>query len=539
LQSQATIQFYQGSYTVGNFNDNLQRQFNIVDNLSRIWGAHNLKVGVDYRRLTPIFRARDYQLSCTFNNLAAVLAGRVFVCQPIGRKPAHPVFNNFSAYFQDTWQVSRRLMLTYGTRWDVNPPPTEADNQPAFVVATNDPLKTTMAPLGTPLWKTTYGNFAPRVGASYRLIEKTGAELIVRGGVGLFYDLGTTQGADAYTNGPFRTSAVSVRDVPYPLTAAQAVPPPFPTNASTGTTFGFDPNLELPYTWQWNLALQQSLGTHQTLSASYVAAVGRQLLRPRIFNLVNPNFRVLQYIDNGVTSDYHSLQVQFIRRLSKNFQALASYTWSHALDEISDETGNLSSIRGNADFDIRHNFSAAISYASPWKQKGWKGRLLRDWQSSLIIHAETAYPLTPFTQQFAVLSGQLVAQYPNLVAGVPLYLDDPSVPGGRRINRAAFIAPAAGTQGNVGRNSLRGLPIYQADVALQRLFSINERFKLTLRGEAFNVFNHANFDTPEPNLADPVFGQPKQMLGRGLGGLSPVYQIGGPRSIQFALRLAF
>jgi len=539
LQSQATIQFYTGSYFIGDLNDNLQRQLNIVDSVSRIWGVHNLKLGVDYRRLTPVFRARDYQLACVFASVATVLAGRANVCQVVGRKPAQPIFNNLSAYFQDTWQTSSRLMLTYGTRWDVNPPPSEADNQPAFVVATNDPLTTKLAPLGTPLWKTTYANFAPRVGASYRLIQKTGAELVVRGGVGLFYDLGSTQGGDAYTKGAFRTSPTSFGNVLYPLSAAQAVVPPFPTASTNSQSYGFDPNLKLPHTWQWNLTFQQSLGTNQTLSSSYVAALGRRLLRPRIFNSVNPNFLQLQYIDNGAEADYHSLQIQFIRRLSRNFQALASYTWSHAIDEISDETGNVSAIRGNADFDIRHNFSAAFSYLSPWKQQGWKGRLLRDWQSNLIIHAQSAYPFTPFSQQFAVLGGQLVAQYPNLVDGVPLYLSDPSVPGGRRINRAAFIAPVAGTQGNVGRNSLRGFATYQADLGLQRLFSISERLKLTMRGEVFNVFNHPNLDVPVGDLNNSAFGQSTQMLGRGLSGLSPIYQVGGPRSIQLALRLSF
>jgi hypothetical protein len=331
---------------------------------------------------------------------------------------------------------------------------------------------------------------------------------------------------------------VSFLNALYPLTAAQAVVPPFPTDSSTSTSFAFDPNLKLPYTLQWNLTFQQSLGTHQTLSASYVAAQGRRLLRPRNSRL-NPNFRILQYIDNGAKSDYHSLQVQFIRRLSRNFQALASYTWSHAIDEISDETGNLSLIRGNADFDVRHNFSAAFSYMSPWKQQGWKGRILRDWQTNLIIHAQSPYPLTPFSQQFALVAGELVAQYPNLVANVPLYLSDPTVPGGKRINRAAFTTPATGTQGNLPRNSLRGFPTYQVDVAFQRMFNLGERLKLTMRGEAFNVFNHPNFDTPVADLNNTNFGQSTQMLGRGLSGLSPVYQLGGPRSLQLSVRLAF
>lgn len=539
LQSSATIQFYTGSYFIGEMNDNLQRQLNLVNNYSTLLSSHNLKIGVDYRRLTPVFHARDYQASCSFLSVADVLAGRATVCQVAGRKPASPVFHNFSSYVQDTYQRSARLNLTYGFRWDVNPPPTEADDKPTFVVATTDPFTTPLAPLGTRLWKTKYANIAPRIGVSYAVVNRPGRELVLRIGGGLFYDLGVTQGGDAYTNGPFRTTSPVFLNVLYPLSEAQGVLPLFPVNGTTARVYGFDPQLKTPHTWQWNLTLQQSLGKSQTFSSSYVAALGRNLLRPRVYNFLNPNIRQLQYIDNESTSDYHSLQLQFTRRMSRNFQALASYTWSHAIDEISDETGNVSTIRGNADFDVRHNFSAAFNYLFPWQFKGFKGQLLRNWQSNLTVHAQSAYPLTPYTTQFTLLSGQLVAQYPNAVVGVPRYLDDPLAPGGRRINPASLVAPAATAQGNVGRNSFRGFPTYQFDLSLQRQISFSERWKLTLRGEAFNLFNHSNFDTPVPDMSNINFGRSTQMLGRGLAGMSPIYQIGGPRSIQLALRLAF
>lgn len=539
VQPAATVQFYTGSYTIGNNNDSLQRQVNLVNNFSRLLGGHNVKIGVDYRRLTPLFRARDYIVSCAFLTVAQVLAGRATVCQVVGRKATRPVFNNFSSYLQDTFQKSSRFNLTYGARWDINPPPTEATGLQAFAVATNDPLTTPLAPLGTRLWKTRYTNLAPRVGGSYAVINQPGKELVLRMGGGLFYDLGVTQAGDAYTKGPFRTTPTSFTNVLYPLTDAQGVLPAFPIEASTSQSYGFDPKLKTPHSWQANLTLQQSLGKVQTLSASYVASLGRNLLRPRIYNNLNPNFRQLQYIDNGSTSDYHSLQLQLIRRMSRNLQALASYTWSHAIDEISDETGNVSTIRGNADFDVRHNFAGAVNYLFPWRPQGLKGKLLRRWESSLTIHSQSAYPITPYTTQFTLLSSQLVAQYPNAVVGVPKYVDDPLVPGGRRINRAALVAPATGTQGNVGRNSFRGFPTNQVDLALQRQIQVNERWKLTLRGEAFNLFNHANFDTPIPDMSNTNFGQSTQMLGRGLAGLSPVYQLGGPRSLQLALRVAF
>lgn len=536
----STIQFFAGTFFIGTFNDNLQRQFNLVDILSYPWGSHNLKVGVDYRRLMPVFRARDYQASYNFRNEADVLAGRASIAQAAGYKNTRPVFNNFSAYFQDTWQQSHRLTLTYGTRWDVNPAPSEAGGLQPWALTSSNPSSAQIAPLGTPLWKTTWGNFAPRAGLSYQLSQKAGRELVLRGGIGLFYDLGNTQGGDAYTNGPFFTFSGTITNVIYPLPLDRAVLPPFPTTQSRGTTFGFDPNLKLPYTWQWNLTAQQSLGTNQMLSISYVAALGRRLLRPQLLFNPTPTFATLQYTDNGASSDYHSMQLQFTRRLSRNFQALASYTWSHSIDDISDETADLTSVRGNSDFDVRQNFSAALHYNSPWKPKGWTGWFLRDWQADLIGHAQSAYPLTPFVQDFAIISGAVVAQWPNVIDGVPLYVSDPTVAGGRRINRAAFRAPSPSTaQGNLGRNLLRGFPTFQIDFALQRSFSLSEQARLTFRAEAFNVFNHPNFGLPVANLSDPLFGQSTQMLGRNLGGLSPIYQIGGPRSIQLSIRLGF
>jgi hypothetical protein len=131
---------------------------------------------------------------------------------------------------------------------------------------------------------------------------------------------------------------------------------------------------------------------------------------------------------------------------------------------------------------------------------------------------------------------------PDLVPYIPLYVDDPTAAGGRRINRAAFNFPPAGQQGTLGRNVLRAFPVSQVDIALARRFTLTERCQLHLRAEAFNVFNHPNFGQPIRRIADPNFGRSTSMLNQSLGfdaGLNPLYQIGGPRSIQLALKLQF
>jgi hypothetical protein len=128
---------------------------------------------------------------------------------------------------------------------------------------------------------------------------------------------------------------------------------------------------------------------------------------------------------------------------------------------------------------------------------------------------------------------------------VPLELEWSQFPGGKIFNKAAFTAPPVGQQGDFGRNELRGFGAAQADVALQRQFNLTEKLGLRLRSEFFNIFNHPNFGNPNNTLTSPLFGRSTQTLANGLGsggangGFSPLYQIGGPRSIQLALKLHF
>jgi hypothetical protein len=143
--------------------------------------------------------------------------------------------------------------------------------------------------------------------------------------------------------------------------------------------------------------------------------------------------------------------------------------------------------------------------------------------------------------------GQYVSVRPDVVPGVPFYLSDSNVPGGRRFNSAAFKSPPPSTtypsmpsrQGTLGRNVLRELPLYQADMAVGRSFSLRENWKLQFKAEAFNIFNHPMFASYYPVVGTSTFGVPQLTLNRALGGLSSLYQMGGPRSIQLSLKLSF
>src|SRR5262249_52439694 len=136
-----------------------------------------------------------------------------------------------------------------------------------------------------------------------------------------------------------------------------------------------------PYTWQWNVGIEQALGASQSLTVSYLGASGRRLLSFDTRNLaaLNPNFTTVTVVGNRLTSSYNALQVQFHRKLSPGFQALASYTWSHSIDYGSNNA-TLPVKWGDSDFDVRHNFSAGATYVIPAPFKHAAARaLLRHW----------------------------------------------------------------------------------------------------------------------------------------------------------------
>jgi hypothetical protein len=529
--------------------ENFQRQFNLIDSVSLMVRAHQMKLGVDYRRLGSELGVLKYGQSAFFTDGAAgALTGQAaFVgiqSNPYGR---FPLFNNFSAYVQDAWSVGSRFTLTSGLRWDVNPPPSERyGNQAYTVIGLENPLTMTLAPKGTPLWKTRFDGWAPRVGGAYRLEQGSGHESVLRGGFGVFYDLGTgpigsgfAQGAFPYWSGKF------LSNTPFPLDPIQAQPAPIRLTPPYGNLVVADPHLALPRVYEWNVALEKTLALDQVASISYVGAADRRLLRGEMLTDVNPDFTTVSVVRNTASSDYRALQFQYRRRLSRGFQALASYTWARSLDNASDETFGHVPValidsrndRGPSDFDIRHAFSAAATYQLPVASSRGVAGLLRDWSVDAVVRARSAAPVNIVADR-PVLFGVREAARPDSLPGVPVYIDDPTAPGGWRINAAAFSTPPSGRQGTLGRNALRGFPVSQIDMSLRRRLAVKES-RLEFRVDVFNLFNHPNFADPNGFMADALFGQSQEMFGQSLGGLNPLYQIGGARSVQLGLRMTF
>jgi len=550
-----------GQYAQGKIGTDKQRQINIVDNLSVIRSSHQIKFGVDYRWLGPFSSPFAYRMFVQFAGVTTApggaLSGSAQFVQPGAFGDNSLRSQNLSIYGQDTWNARPRLTLTYGVRWDVNPPlkGRNAANDPFTVTGLDNPATIALAPRGTPLYTTDYGNVAPRVGVAYQLGGRPEWDATVRAAFGMFYDLGQGSLGGVTSYFPYgATKVIQPSPTPFPLSAQDAAPPAFTINPPVNTILVADPSLKVPRSYQWNVAFEQSLGRNQSLSATYLAAIGRDLLRATQLVNPNPDFQFIGVVDNSATSDYHALQLKYQRRLSRGLQALASYTWSHSMDEASTDATTYRSTsgadgarldRGDSDFDIRHSFTTGATYFVPSPvSRGIAQAILRDWSVDAFVLARSAPPVD-VTGPINFTANAAIRSRPNVNPGVPLEIHGDQYPGGKIFNRAAFTLVAPGQQGNFARNVLRGFGAAQADVALQRQFRITDRIALRVRAECFNVFNQPNFGSPIFDLSNPLFGRSTQTLASSLGsggangGFSPLYQIGGPRSIQLVARLEF
>ncbi len=522
----------------------LERQWNAIDTVSVLTRQHSLKFGIDYRHIKSPLAPPNVEPYAVFTTPQEILSGAPAAPYVFRFLPATPLFNQTALFAQDEWRVHSRLSLSLGLRWELNPPPTEEHGHDAYTLlgSVNDPSSLSVAPQGTPLWKTAWYNFAPRVGVAWIAHNQPGMQTVVRFGGGVFFDSPNEVATLGYDGLGFRASQFQA-GAKIPFTASQ-LNIPVTANApyTNDTITAFPSHLQLPYTLQWNVSVQQGLGLNQSVTISYVAADGRRLIGLQQISLdtVNPNFGFVQFFKTGVTSNYQALQLQFQRSVVKGVQALASYTWAHALDYGSSATA-LPLQRGNADYDVRSNFQAGVSWELPTlSQHKSLGAVLNGWGMDARLNARTAFPIT--------LGGNFITdpttgtQYSgglNLVSGQPIYLYGSQYPGGKSINQAAFSLPAPGASGNAPRNFVRGFGASQFNLAARRDIHLHDPFVLQFRAETFNLFNHPNFGYVDPTYTDATFGQATKMLNASLGTVASQYQQGGARSMQFALKLLF
>ena len=350
--------------------------------------------------------------------------------------------------------------------------------------------------------------------------------------------------------------AKTILNTSFPAERCHAAPPPFTTTPPVSYLAVVDPNHVLPRTYEWNAAVERTFGKADVLTVTYLGAAGRKLMRQDIYNAPNPNFTgEFDLMRNDADSSYQGAASPVppspgARSPDTALLYLGAFDRRCFLRRLLPEcaAGRCgSSERGSSDYDIRQTFSGAVSYNIPgagqrnlesdiWELVDGFDRL-RSHRAPGECGHRTRIP------SGGILSGASSVQRPNLVPGVPLWIADPNVAGGKEINPAAFTIPTGAVQGDLGRNALRGFGATEVDLTLRRQFKLRERLALQARADFFNIFNHPNFGPPINYLSSPLFGQSTQMLGASLGsggqngGLNPLYQIGGPRSAQLALKM--
>ncbi len=521
-------------------------QWNLTDNASYSLGHHQLKFGIDFRKtVAPTIPPNPF-VGAIFLSPQTALTGVTDALSLEKNTRTSPQFYQTSIYAQDEWHVNSRLNVSGGLRWEINPPPTGSDGRDAYTIRGNiaNPSSISLAPLGTPLWNTSWFNIAPRLGLSWSAHTTPGWETVVRTGGGVFFD-SNGQSAIAGFGGLGYEAFNSLSQVALPVPAADlaftpTAAPPYTDSA----VVAYPSHLQLPYTLQWNTSLEQALGKAQTLTISYVGSNGRRLIQTQTINSVG-GFGAIDFFPTGLTSNYQALQVKLQRSVVHGVQALASYTWSHSID-FGSTSSEFAATRGNSDFDVRNNFQGALSWDIPHSSANeFVSSVIDNWGLDGRLIARSSYPIT-LRGNFDInpVTGQSFYGGLNYNPEVPLYLRGCGsgplcFPGGRAVNPDAFSVPASGDIGDAPRNFVRGFDATQVNLAVRRDFSLFEKMTLQFRAEAFNILNHPNFGLVDPTYTDATFGQATQTLNQSLGTVSSLYQQGGNRSMQFALKLKF
>ncbi len=537
-----------GGISSGSSGSNAQDQINIVNTVTHVSGEHTQKAGIDFRRIMPTNRRPGYNQSAVFNGISgtpgALLSGAASNIQVTSNVEAvYPVYTNLSAYWQDSIRAAQRTTLTFGLRWDLNPAPGVREGEKPLALGDNGEVTQDRG-----LYNTRWFDIAPRIGLAYQMDTTPGREMVARMGIGLFYDVGYGASSGAFGGAPY-SNARTISLASFPLDAADAAPPILPAERPYGQLTAADRDLRSPLITQWNFTIERYFRSSQVLSIGYSASTGRRLLRTETQPSFTGDYALLRIATNGATSDYHGLQVQFRRRFSAALQTQFSYTYGHSIDSSSNDAGfgGFATLfsggqRGSSDYDIRHNLNWSGSY-----------RLLKGWYADWVATYRTGLPfdvqgLSSETSDSSASPtnrrGGVFAQVRPDYNGQPLWLDDPSAPGGRRLNRDAFEAPEGFAQGNLGRNAIRGFNASQIDIALRRQFRLREGWQAHVAVQGFNVLNQANVANPTPNegsnLASPTFGLVNRTLGQiPGGGANAIYRNGGPRSVELSLRIQF
>jgi uncharacterized membrane protein len=566
----------------------IQNKFAESDDVYLTHGAHSIKFGLGVQRIQT-FENQPFSAAgaFTFNSLQLFMQGnpsRFGGAYPVGTPS---LFGNYNVdayrsfretmlvpYINDDWKVSAKLTVNIGIRYDFDTNPTTAINN--LLVITNPPYNSIGGPYSTGftpsehVWRKnpSVNNWGPRLGIAWDPFSDH--KTSVRAG---FADTHNVIAPRVYTSGfvtgpPFASVIITpnaqIPVIPFPNPFVASVTPPLPSNGQA-----VDYNIEkTPVLYQWNANVQRELPGEVVLTVGYVGSHGSHLMTgtdlnppvPQVINGVtyfgnpatglsfprwSPNFGNYNALQANGRSSYNSLQVNAVHRFSRNFQAQVAYTLGHSIDDGSGSSGletgggprsnpyNFAADRGNSTFDIRHALRINGIYMLPFH----RNLFVSGWQISGILSKTTGPPLLLATgfDQALVGPSSTVNERPNLNPG---FTADSITIGtvGRWYNPAAFSLQPKGTEGNLGRDVIRGPGIFNADISLlkdTRITKISEQFVVQFRAEFFNFLNHPNFGTP--NLSIFTASGPNPAAGQ----ITTSNPGTIPRQIQFAMKINF
>ncbi|MFN7923902.1 MAG: TonB-dependent receptor [Bryobacteraceae bacterium] len=515
----------------------------IQESVAWIRGAHSWKLGGEFRHVaTDGYLDYFGRGSLTFSG-ALTGVGLADVLLGLPSFGIQSKFDNRQSlrtrgqylYAQDDWRVTPRLNLSLGVRYEYASPSTDPeDRMYTLDVTTNKLVQVGRNGVPRAGLRPDRNNFAPRVGFAWT----PGAGWVVRGGYGVFFDSGMfVVNSSFYFNPPlfnvrvFFPTATSLLTLANPFpTNGGITPPPSPNTLS--------PDITTAYMQNWNFTVERQVSRSATLTLAYAGSKGTHLIRSRDLNQPapaagvlalrrpNPAFGGVFFSESGGNSNFHSLQANLNRRLTRGWSLIASYTWSKSIDDTSaflgtkpdknfpQDSRNFRAERAQSSFDLRHRLAAA----SVWQ---WKGVEFRT-----ILAAQTGQPFTPllrFDNSNTGNSGSIFGNdRPDLLRNPRLSTRTPE----RWFDTAAFAIPRQFTFGSAGRNIVAGPGLVNLDAGVARTFRVHERWRLTLEAQAFNLSNTAHFDLPERYADEPsTFGR--------------IFSAKSPRQVQLGLRIGF
>jgi hypothetical protein len=513
--------------------------FQLSNVLSYTRGTHNLRAGFDARRMTTWRKSGNQPRGeFTFNgdmsgySMADFMMGVPRTVNTTALMlPAHVGHWRNGLFVNDVWQATPKMTLSLGLRYELN---TVAQSYEGFASELNadfteiipSAIEADYPVPGFRLHEPNHGDIAPRVGATYRLTDKT----VLRGGWGIFFNPNQMNTFTFLTNNPPIGPRFTYNNDPNNPTLSFENPTGVATTAPPDI---ITPNRDLPNAWknQWSLDIQRELWPSTVVELQYLASRTRNLDRSYFVNTPTPgpgaiqsrrpnqNLGIIRVIQNDLIANYDSLAVVLRRRMSAGLALNAHYTWSRTRDMADNSNSggaivndfDIWSDYGPASWDIPHRFVLSGIYELPFFRQSdstWRRELLGGWQVSGVATFQSGAPLNVTIQGDRANVGR-TPQRPDVLKDVQLRCEDnPSGPGlVNCIDPAAFATPAQFTFGNAPRNMLRGLGYSRTDVSLSKNFVVGGRLRLTVLAQVFNLFNEVNWGAPNTTVGAANFGR--------------------------------